>query len=90
VASPELKGLPLWTDWGGAREEAGGDQLGPAISADGILDCIKVLLDHTEGMWKKDPAPDLVQCVMLVCWATAEASSAVEEEEGRLGKLEIV
>jgi hypothetical protein len=89
VALPELKGLPSWTDRGGAREEAGGDQSGPAVSADGILDHIKALLDCTEGTWKKDPVPDLVQCVMLACWAAAEASSAVEEEEGRLRKLEI-
>jgi hypothetical protein len=89
VALPESKGSPLRTNWGGAREEAGGNQLGLAVSADGILDHIKALLDHTEGTWKKDLAPDLAQCIMLVCWATAEASSAVEEEEGRFGKLEI-
>jgi hypothetical protein len=89
VASPELKGSPSWTDWGGVREEAGGDQSGPAVSSDSILEHIKVLLDRTEGTWKKDPAPDLEQCVMLAHWAAVEASSAVEEEEGRLGKLEI-
>jgi hypothetical protein len=89
VASPESKGLPSQTDWGGVREEAGGDQSGLAISSEGILECIKALLDCMEGTWKKDPAPDLAQCVMLAHWAATEASSAVDEEEGKLGKLEI-
>jgi hypothetical protein len=84
VVSPNLKGLPACTDRGEVGEEPEGkEKTAPSVTADGIMEQIEELLKCMEVMWGNDPAPELAQCIMLACWA------AVEEEEGRLGKLEV-
>jgi hypothetical protein len=50
----------------------------------------KELLKCMEVMWGNNPMPELLQCVMLVCWEAAEASSMVEVVVGRVEKLEVV
>jgi hypothetical protein len=89
--SPDLKGLLSCTDRGEVGEEPKEkEKVAPSVTADGIMEQIEELLKCMEVTWGNDPAPELAQCIMLVCWAAVEVSSTVEEEEGRLGKLEVV
>jgi hypothetical protein len=90
VASPNSKGSPLHADrYEVGEEPEEKEKVASSVTADGIMERIEELLKHMEVTWGNDPAPELAQCVMLVCWATVEVSSMVEEEEGRLGKLEV-
>jgi hypothetical protein len=92
VVLPDSKGSPLRMYRGEVGEEPKGEEKGaPSVTADGIMEQIEELLKCTEVTWGSDPMPELAQCILLACWAAAEASSMVEEEEeeGRLGKLEV-
>jgi hypothetical protein len=59
-----------------------------SVTVDVVMRQVKSLLKNIGVGDENNPVPELVQCVVLVQWAVAEASNAVETEEMVVRRLE--